>query len=307
MKQTIQSKAKLLILAVLEVVLAIEVLFPKWLIFQINVFYTYSTSASMWRIGKLLNNISDYADLGFWGTLLIILIYALLILSLVGIAITIYSGVCAFTKKGPVYDFGFDIPCALAVFAIAIVAVGNIIISSETDGWIENVLALTGAPIITLIVAVAGILLCRVVPDSVFASLDQQMQGIGVPVGGMSHRPGGVGTPPVGGTYRKPAADGRRCPACGAMCAPNVAFCPTCGTKMPQPLVCGGCGKELVPGTKFCPYCGKPAQAAGNPGVPVAPVAPVTPAAPVTPVVPAPPAAPKPSGEADRFQKSPPL
>lgn len=292
MKQTIQSKTKLLILAVLEIVLAIEVLFPKWLIFQIDIFYKYSTSASMWRIGSLLNNISDYVDnmdLGFWVTLLIILIYALLILSLVGIAITIYSGVCAFMKKGQVYDCGFDIPCGLAVFAIAIVAVGNIIISSKTDGWIENVLALTGAPIITLIAAVAGILLCRVVPDSVFASLDQQMQGIGG-TGGVGHRPGVVGAQPIDGiVYRKPAAGGRQCPACGAVCAPNAAFCPTCGTRMPQPFVCGGCGKELAPGTKFCPYCGKPAQTMGGPSVPVTPVTP------------------KPSGEADRFRKSPPL
>ena len=55
------------------------------------------------------------------------------------------------------------------------------------------------------------------------------------------------------------------CPQCGAKIKKGMAFCSSCGYKLPvqEPPApetgagfCGHCGAPLVPGTRFCPSCG---------------------------------------------------
>ena len=58
----------------------------------------------------------------------------------------------------------------------------------------------------------------------------------------------------------KPAAEGWKCPQCGAMA--NGKFCPECGTKKPEAQMDGWtCSCGAVNKGKFCAECGKPKPA----------------------------------------------
>lgn len=288
MKQT-RPVSKLILAAIFEFVIAIDLIFPAWLGVD---FYFGKTNATLWRFSQFIDTVTGYTDSNFILTLVMILIYVLLVLSLIAVVITGYSIVRAFKNDTPVQDAGFYVPAALSVLVILIVIIGNIIVKSETDGWLTDIFYLESAPIVILILSVVGILLCKKVPDSAFTSMDQKLQNVGASVGATVTE---AGKATASAIHSKTAAKTITCPNCGAACSSGTAFCASCGTKLPQPFKCTGCGKELAPNTKFCPYCGKPALTATGPS------APVTPAAPTTPVTPAP------SGEADPFQKSPPL
>lgn len=71
------------------------------------------------------------------------------------------------------------------------------------------------------------------------------------------------------------------CPNCGAKIRPGMAFCSSCGTRLPQPepakpaaqSFCPNCGSPLTGDTAFCPNCGFRVQEAAAPAaaVPVHP------------------------------------
>ena len=235
MKQT-HSTTKLLAAAIFELIIAIDLLFPTWLGMDV---YLASGSASLWRVGKLMSTLANYAgsDSNFLYTLISIIIYILLVLSLVAVVLTGRSLYQAYKKKDtPVKMAGFVIPAVLSVLVILVVVIGNAIVSSESDGWITSVFFLKGAPIINLILAVLGILLLKKAPDAAAAAA----------------------------AVKPAAAQARKCPSCGAVCSDrNAVFCPTCGSKLSQTVKCSDCGKELPAYTKFCPYCGKPVQNTG--------------------------------------------
>ena len=158
MKQT-HSTTKLLAAAIFELIIAIDLLFPTWLGMDV---YLASGSASLWRVGKLMSTLANYAgsDSNFLYTLISIIIYILLVLSLVAVVLTGRSLYQAYKKKDtPVKMAGFVIPAVLSVLVILVVVIGNAIVSSESDGWITSVFFLKGAPIINLILAVLGIAL----------------------------------------------------------------------------------------------------------------------------------------------------
>ena len=158
MKQT-HSTTKLLAAAIFELIIAIDLLFPAWLGMDV---YLASGSASLWRVGKLMSTLANYAgsDSNFLYTLISIIIYILLVLSLVAVVLTGRSLYQAYKKKDtPVKMAGFVIPAVLSVLVILVVVIGNAIVSSESDGWITSVFFLKGAPIINLILAVLGIAL----------------------------------------------------------------------------------------------------------------------------------------------------
>jgi predicted ATPase/class 3 adenylate cyclase len=53
------------------------------------------------------------------------------------------------------------------------------------------------------------------------------------------------------------------CAGCGFEAQPSFAFCPRCGTRLPQ--VCPGCGSACAPDFAFCPRCGGRLAAAPAP------------------------------------------
>lgn len=241
MKQT-HSTTKLLAAAIFELIIAIDLLFPTWLGMDV---YLASGSASLWRVGKLMSTLANYAgsDSNFLYTLISIIIYILLVLSLVAVVLTGRSLYQAYKKKDtPVKMAGFVIPAVLSVLVILVVVIGNAIVSSESDGWITSVFFLKGAPIINLILAVLGILLLKKAPDAAFASADQKLQSAGTTVSEAGKAAAAAAVKPAAAQARK---------------------CPTCGSKLSQTVKCSDCGKELPAYTKFCPYCGKPVQNTG--------------------------------------------
>lgn len=257
MKQT-HSTTKLLAAAIFELIIAIDLLFPAWLGMDV---YLASGSASLWRVGKLMSTLANYAgsDSNFLYTLISIIIYILLVLSLVAVVLTGRSLYQAYKKKDtPVKTVGFVIPAVLSVLVILVVIIGNAIVSSESDGWVTSIFFLKGAPIINLILAVLGLLLLKKAPDTAFASADQKLQSAGATVSEAGKAAAATAV------HSRTASKTCTCPSCGAVCGSGTSFCATCGAKLPQPLKCTGCGKELAPNTKFCPYCGKPVQNAGT-------------------------------------------
>ena len=121
MKQT-HSTTKLLAAAIFELIIAIDLLFPAWLGMDV---YLASGSASLWRVGKLMSTLANYAgsDSNFLYTLISIIIYILLVLSLVAVVLTGRSLYQAYKKKDtPVKMAGFVIPAVLSVLVILVVA-----------------------------------------------------------------------------------------------------------------------------------------------------------------------------------------
>jgi len=85
----------------------------------------------------------------------------------------------------------------------------------------------------------------------------------------------------------------RLCPKCGATCAANAGFCPTCGCNLlsklqllpsTQPpaasgfVPCPRCQAAMPPNAVFCPACGFNYQFGGTGPMPMRPVAPPEPA-----------------------------
>ena len=52
------------------------------------------------------------------------------------------------------------------------------------------------------------------------------------------------------------AANGWKCPACGAQCAETQSFCMNCGAKKPEPRLCPACGTPNNDGAAYCRNCG---------------------------------------------------
>lgn len=52
----------------------------------------------------------------------------------------------------------------------------------------------------------------------------------------------------------KPSENGRSCPNCQKKLAPDMVFCPYCGSRMPS--VCPNCGVQLAEEALFCHKCG---------------------------------------------------
>lgn len=256
MKQT-RPISKLVLAAIFELVIAIDLLFPTWLGADL---YFARGSTTLWRIGRFLNNIRENIDAGFGLTLVVILIYALLVLSLLAIAVTGRSIFRAFKKDASVQSVGFFVPAVLSVLVILVVIIGNLIVSAKSEGYIDKLFYLERAPIVILILAVAGILLLKKVPDAVFSSIDQKLQGVSTSVGSTVSEVGKSTATAIHNSKMK--AKPRICPSCGAVCAGDSAFCAACGTKLPQAPKCAACGKELTLDAKFCPYCGQPVHPA---------------------------------------------
>ena len=258
MKQT-RPISKLVLAAIFELVIAIDLLFPTWLGADL---YFARGSTTLWRIGRFLNNIRENIDAGFGLTLAVILIYALLVLSLLAVAVTGRSIIRAFKKDAPVQSVGFFVPAVLSVLVILVVIIGNLIVSAKSEGYMDKLFYLERAPIVILILAVASILLLKKVPDAVFSSIDQKLQGVSTSVGSTVSEVGKNTATAIHNSKMK--AKTRICPSCGAVCAGDSAFCAACGTKLPQAPKCAACGKELTLDAKFCPYCGQPVHPAEN-------------------------------------------
>ena len=223
----------------IQLVIALLVLFGKWLGYSLNYFFgSASDSTTLLGVGKLLSNLGDM--LGSYGegsagvTILAIVIYALLILCAwmcVRTFLSIFS-------SDEVKSSGFTYGIVLFAVILFLVLIANGAIKSETDGYISKLFTIGAPAYFTLILSVIGLLVCKKMPDNAPVS---------VPKIEHTAKPAAAA----------PNAPARFCSSCGAAIRdPESRFCTSCGAKLEKEPHCPNCGKKLDANMRFCPSCG---------------------------------------------------
>ncbi len=64
----------------------------------------------------------------------------------------------------------------------------------------------------------------------------------------------------------------RVCPSCKNICAPDAAFCASCGTKLSATNFCARCGARRTENAVFCHACGAKFEGGTAPNIPTVPV-----------------------------------
>ena len=235
------------------------ILFSKWL--GVEVFYL-DADASLWKIGKLFKQISEYAE--YYGvdqatsalTAASIFLYALLAFALVMIFITVRSILQAFQSGGDVALAGFWGSMLLSGVIIILVLAVNGAVSKETDELVKDAIKLRTAPYLTLICSIAGCLLCKYLPENALqhvsipnvdpSQLKQSAQNAANKVSSVIDS-------------IKPA--GEPCAYCGKhVPLGDFQYCPYCGKERVTKRFCEECGQELSSTMQFCPNCGTPVR-----------------------------------------------
>lgn len=240
-----------------------SILFSKWI--SVELLYQ-SSSATLWQIGKVLQNVADFADsygvekLSGPLTAASLLTYTLLIAALVTMLLTIRSILHAFQSGGAVSSAGFWGAIALSGIVVILVWGMNSSISKETEGWIEDIFKLQTAPKLTLLCAIAGCICCKYIPEQALsnvtlpkvdlASVEQNAQAAAEKMGAAISR---LDTSKLS----MPKQAGETCAFCGKRgLEQDYRFCPYCGRERITKRFCEECGKELDITMQFCPYCG---------------------------------------------------
>lgn len=240
-----------------------SILFSKWV--GVDLLYQ-SYSATLWKIGKLLKNLAEFAE--SYGvdnasaalTAASVFLYLLFAFALVTLLVTIRSVLLAFRRGASVSVAGFYGSIALCVVILLLVWVINGSVSKETDGWIDEAVRLTSAPYITLLCSVAGCLCCKFLPK-------YALQTVAVPkvdLEKLQHSArdtAGKVSAAIGKIDASRPAAGDSCEHCGRRFpATDFRFCPYCGKEHNTKRFCEECGKELDAAMQFCPYCGTPVR-----------------------------------------------
>lgn len=243
------------------------VLFAKWL--GLRLLYQ-QWDASLWKVGKLFSSIADTAanygvdDLAGSVTGVYILLYALLAATLFSIFISTKSVISSFRQGGDISAAGFWGTIVLSVIILLTVSIINTVVKEQTDGWLEDILALTYAPFLSIFFAVAGIICSRCIPADALSSVSVpdfklDLQAVANTLSTASRKANDY-LQAVKTSAHMAAAQADTdfcCLHCGTQITDaGYQFCPCCGEKLLKSRFCEECGKELKPDMKFCPYCG---------------------------------------------------
>lgn len=244
------------------------ILFGKWL--SVTLLYQ-SSSATLWRIGKLLKNVADLAaeygmdEISGPMTAATLLTYTLLIVTLGLMFLTIRSILAAFQSGDKVSTAGFWGAMALSGVVLILAWMTNGSINEETDGWLDEVFHLGTAPYLTLFCAAAGCVCCKYLPEQAFANVElpkMDLPRVDLPKVNLTGVEQSVqaAAEKVSAAISRPSASAQTGEAC-AFCGKRVPvrdyqFCPYCGKERIRKRFCEECGKELELTMQFCPYCG---------------------------------------------------
>lgn len=241
---------------------ACTVLFGKWL--GVDLLYQ-QWDASLWRVGKLFSDIgeiaSDYSvsDLAGSMTWLCILLYGLLAATLFMLFLSAKSTIASYQYGEQIETKGFWCTIVLAVVIILTVVISNSVISDQTDGWIDDVLALTYVPFLAIFFAVAGILCSNRIPETALPDLHLPKYELDA----QAEKSRGSSFTQQSDESASPAeltpqsTPGFHCVHCGERIEDeSYQFCPGCGKTLVRSCFCEECGKALTADMKFCPYCG---------------------------------------------------
>lgn len=213
------------------------------LIILVTLFSEWFGISSLWdttllKVAKLVSRFSDWVGSDA-DALKVVAAFIYIALGIMAICciVTLRSLYKARTEGLDVSKALFTQAIILSVFVILVVAIGNAIINSESDGWLEDVLQLTAAPFLVLAFGIAGYQLNSNCWVERFAFSD---------IFGKS-------------AFAEGPAEKieLHCPKCRKSVIGHGKFCPTCGTELVASTIpCPQCGKPVAYDAAFCTSCG---------------------------------------------------
>lgn len=249
-----QWSLKRWLLAGMQLVIILLIVFGKWLGYDI---YISAGSATLLKVGSLMKRIAtNICSNGGGGLMFIaVLIYLLLV---IGASMT-WRTVSNLFRSKTVSIAGYLFGVILFACMFLLITIANAALSSETDGWIDNVFKLHSAAYWTLALSIAGWVICIKMPATVGT--------------GTAARP--VSAPSAhAGSARAPI---KHCIQCGRMeRAAGSSFCSACGGELVEELHCPKCHRLMDWSMRYCPTCGIDVyEYKKKPETPAAPVMPV--------------------------------
>ena len=167
-------------------------------------------------------------------------VFALIYIALVIIAVSCIATLRSLyyaRKEGCYFSKALFISAiGVSLFVMLIVLIANISISSETDGWIDDILRLRATPFLIMAFGVIGCVLnsnCSIDAFS-FADLSN-----------------------AASDTKAPTDDELYCPTCKKAVPDGGKFCAVCGTELVSAMhICPKCGKSIAQDAVFCTNCG---------------------------------------------------
>lgn len=157
-----QWSLKRWLLAGMQLVIILLIVFGKWLGYDI---YISAGSATLLKVGSLMKRIAtNICSNGGGGLMFIaVLIYLLLV---IGASMT-WRTVSNLFRSKTVSIAGYLFGVILFACMFLLITIANAALSSETDGWIDNVFKLHSAAYWTLALSIAGWVICIKMPATV--------------------------------------------------------------------------------------------------------------------------------------------
>lgn len=252
---------KQVILLLLSALILYLILFTKWL--GVDLFYSrYSTT--LLKIGEVMSNLSGYLESGP-KIVIPVLIYGLLIVCALSFVLTFKSIFTAHQTGESISKAGFKFSIILSALVLIAVLIINLLIRSETDGYVSGLFKVEAPTYITLALGCAGYLLCDKKPgadgaSSGFSIFNSVYNAVSFIAENAAEAARDTIAPQRAASETAASTDSnapiRKCESCGwSTNNSDVQFCAHCGARLATELRCHNCGKTLEPGMRFCPYC----------------------------------------------------
>ena len=221
----------------LSVLILLITVFSNW--FGVSM-WGFSENTTLLKVAKLASEFNDYfgGDSNALG-LAAAVIYAVLVIMAIGAFLTLRSLHDARTNGEEISKSLFITAIILAILVIVIVAISNISVNKEAEGWLKDIFHLTSAPFFVLAFGVAGYVVNTKYWVERFDFSDIS--------GGSIHN-------------KAPVVESGKelyCPKCKKTVFDSGKFCSTCGTELVSATIpCPRCGKSVAYDAAFCSNCG---------------------------------------------------
>ena len=240
------------------------VLFGKWLGYDAP--FIGEDSTTLLKVGKLMTRLGEEfgSDTGSGLTAIAVLIYLLLV---VGFIMT-WRTVSNLFRSKTVSIGGYLFGIILFGCMLLLVALSNTSLSSETDGWLDDIFKLGGASYWTLALSIAGWIVCDKMPARQHSvSTDHPVSPVPASAPKNKHcvKCGRVeknANSRFCGACGGALAEELHCPKCHRLLDWSMRYCPECGIDVYQYKEESDTGKQIEPALPVCRYCGATAKKA---------------------------------------------
>lgn len=255
-----QWSLKRWLLAGFQLVIILLILFGKWLGYDVP--FIGEDSTTLLKVGKLMTNLAEEfgSDAGSGLSAIAILIYLLLVVGFIMTWQTVSNLFSSRTISIGGYLFGV----ILFVCMLLLVALSNASISSETDGWLDDIFKLGSASYWTLALSIAGWIVCekmpvpRTDPPAPPAPAPVHKDKHCIKCGRLEKNTASRFCSVCGGAL----VEELHCPKCHRLLDWNMRYCPECGIDVYQYKAESDTDKPTEPAMPVCRYCGVPAKKA---------------------------------------------